>query len=174
MTTMCNNFFGIPQGLMRHGIVKTLSPIALKVIVALWHESERNSTRELKRTVAELQALVGGSRTSHAKARRELIRAGLVTAEPCGPEGFMFRLCDPETRKPWPLPPRTKIPYVRTSKTFSATAPVPIPPVDFRESRSQVEAEADFNFGFNNSQPSATIASQQPRNPFPTWDEFPK
>src|ERR1035441_6282930 len=99
---MCERFFGIPQAAVRLGVFKTLGPVAVKLLVALWYESERCSTRELTLTVAQMQALVGGSRNSHAKARNELIKAGLVRAEPYGTAGFVFHLCSPETREPWP------------------------------------------------------------------------
>jgi hypothetical protein len=113
MSTMFLRFFGIPQTVIRLGKIKGLSGVAVKVYVALMHESERNSSRELVRTVTQLRSLVGGSRNSHAKARTELIEAGLVKAEPYGPEGFVFSLCDPETGKPLPLHPTEKVIYVR-------------------------------------------------------------
>jgi hypothetical protein len=102
MSVMFERFFGTPQSFVRLGKIKGISGAASKLYTALCHESERWSTREVTRTVAELQLLVGGSRNSHAKARAELIQAGLVQAEPYGAEGFIFVLCDPATGEPWP------------------------------------------------------------------------
>jgi hypothetical protein len=99
MTVMCPMFFGIPPAAIRRGIVKKLSGAAIRLYVALWHESERCCTRERTLTVAQLRELVGGSPNSYAKARKDLVRAGLVQIEPYGREGFVFHLCDPTTGK---------------------------------------------------------------------------
>ena len=84
MTVMSDRFFGIPQTIVRHGKFKALSPVAAKLLIALWYESERCSTRELTRTTKALSDLVGGSPNSHNKARAELEKAGLVLVTPCG------------------------------------------------------------------------------------------
>jgi hypothetical protein len=110
MSTMFLRFFGVPQTAIRLGKIRDLSGMATKVYLALCHESERYSNRELIRTVAQLKEQVGGS---HLKARTELISAGLVEAEPFGSEGFVFSLCDPETGKPLLLHPEEKVQYRR-------------------------------------------------------------
>ena len=115
MTVMCKPFFAIPQAAMRLGKLRELGPVAFKLYIALWHDSERYSTRELRRTVAQLQALVGGSRNSHAKARAELVRVGLVVAEAYGAEGFVFHLCNPETGKPWQHAARSRRGHARAA-----------------------------------------------------------
>jgi len=84
MSVMFEPFFGLPQSFVRLGKIKDISGMALKLYTALCHESERWMTREVTRTVSELQALVGGSRNSHAQARAQLISTGLVRAEPFG------------------------------------------------------------------------------------------
>ena len=84
MTVMFPRFFGLPQESLQDGKMKRLLVIAAKVYVALCHESARHSTRELTRTVAQLQELVGGSPNSHAKARAELIRAAWCRSSPTG------------------------------------------------------------------------------------------
>jgi hypothetical protein len=106
MTTMFEPFVGVPQSAIRSGKMRGLSGAAIVLYLALCHESERYSTREITRTVAELQALVGRCPNTLAKARVELVHAGLVQAAPFGPEGYTFLLCDPETGRPWPLAPR--------------------------------------------------------------------
>jgi hypothetical protein len=111
MSVMFPRFFGVPQGAIRLGKMRELSGFATRLYVALCHEFERYSTREVTRTVAQLQELVGGTRNSHAKARSELIEASLMQAEPYGAKGFVFHLCDPETGAPWPLPPQEKALY---------------------------------------------------------------
>jgi hypothetical protein len=68
MTVMCERFFGIPQAAIRLGKIKQLSSVAVKLYLALWYGSERYSTRELMRTVAQLRTLVGGCRNSYTRA----------------------------------------------------------------------------------------------------------
>ena len=172
MTTMCDNFFGLPQGVVRLGDIRALSPFALKLLVALWHDSERYSTRELTRTVAELQELIGGSRTSHTKARTELTQSGLLVAQSCGAEGFIFHLCNPETRKPWPFHPKSKLEYARKGKAPGVTAASPMTPAHVPGPAAMQEAETDFNYGYNNSQQKTTTPSDQPCNPLVTWDKI--
>lgn len=172
MTVMIAEFFGLPHGVVRLGHIGKLSPVALDLLVGLWYESEHKCTRELTFTVAELQALVGGSRTSHTKARTELITAGLVIAAPCGPDGFMFSLCNPETRLPWPLPPKVRVRYVRKGRNAEGVKASPTYPSADRAASSKNGDATKHSHGFNNSQHSTTIPSHQPVNPLPKWDEF--
>jgi hypothetical protein len=156
MTVMVPNFFGVPTASLRGGKFKDLSGIATKVYMALCHESERYSTRELTRTVAQLQELVAGSPNSHAKARAELMQAGLVQAEPYGTDGFVFVLCDPETSQPWPLHPKERAVYQRKG------APPVAVPLDATSHVKQVKppkidsAGVSFPFGANSQKQSST------------------
>lgn len=111
MTVMFPLFFGVPQAAMRLGTISRLSGAALKLYVALCHESERYRTREITRTVTELRKLVGGAPNSHIKARRELVAVGLAEFENLGADGVLFRLCDPETGKPWPSDSKERVLY---------------------------------------------------------------
>lgn len=113
MTVMIDRFFGIPPGIIRLGKVKSLSGAAVKLLMALWHESERNCTRTLRYTTAELEELTGCSRNALITARADLVRAGLVQVEPYGVKGFVLHLCNPETGKPWPGDPKQRIIYVK-------------------------------------------------------------
>lgn len=123
MTVMIDCFFGLPQTFVRGLKIKSLSLIAVKLYIALWYESERYRSRELIRTTRALIDLVGGSRNSHAKARRELVSAGLVEIEPYGPDGFIFHLCNPETGKPWSMPPTERVIYQRRGAPPALIAP---------------------------------------------------
>jgi hypothetical protein len=153
MTTMFEPFFGLPQSAVRLGKLKSITGFASKLYIVLCHEFERCSTRERVFTVSQLQALVGGSRNSHAKARIQLINAGLVHAEPYGTEGFIFHLCNPETGAPWPLPPRErvilprkgKLAAVATQDFSKSAAPRKPPKLD--------SAGTSFPYGFNVSAP---------------------
>ena len=81
MTIMVSLFFCIAHAAVRLRMPRDLPGFATKLYVALCHESEPYSGQELTQTVAQLQAPVGGSRSSNAKARVDLNRAELVAAE---------------------------------------------------------------------------------------------
>jgi len=165
MTVMFPKFIGIPRDSFRDGKMKGLSGIATKVYVALCHESERYSTREVTRTVAQLQAPVGGSPNSHAKARTELIRAGLIQAEPFGTEGFVFALCDPETGKPWPLHPREKAAYQQTGAPQAATSSVAASQVKPGKPPRIDSTGTSFPFGANAPELSGPFGKANEPNP---------
>lgn len=121
VTTMFPLFFGVPQAAIRLGRLKEISGVALKIYIGLLYDSERYQTRELMRTVSELRELVGGAPNSHVKARDELAAVGLVEFEERGTEGILFRLCDPETGKPWPGDPKEKITYQKKTARQAGT-----------------------------------------------------
>jgi hypothetical protein len=179
MTVMIYGFFGVPQVSIRGGKIKALSGVAAKVYFALWHESERYCTRELTRTVAQLRELVGGSPNSHAKARAELIRAGLVQAEPYGTDGFVFVLCDPETGQPWPLHPKERAPYQRKG---APPAAVPLDATSHVQPRKPPKIDSagtSFPFGANTQEQSSIIQKSVEPEPLPTapsisWSEIGK
>lgn len=124
MTVMIERYFGIPQSAVRLGKVRSLSGAATKLYLVLWHESERYQTRELTRTTRQLRDLMGGARNTHAKAREELIEAGLLEAEPYGTEGFVFHLCNPDTGRPWAIDPKVAVPYRKKNDALSEMAPI--------------------------------------------------
>jgi hypothetical protein len=159
MTVMCNSYFGIPHPAIRLGIVKNLSGAAIRLYIALWHDSERYCTRELTRTVAQLRELVGGSPGSHAKARDELVRAGLVQIEPYGREGFVFHLCDPTTGKPWPVHPRERVRYSKKNAPLSPLTEDHLAPVPARKRPKMDDAGTSFNFGHNEAKDESTLPS---------------
>src|ERR1039458_5817947 len=169
MTVMIPEFFGMPHSVIRDRKLKNLSGVALRLYIALWHESERYCTRELTRTTKALIDLVGGARNSHNKARAELVRAGLVIAASIGTEGFIFHLCDPKTGKPWPLDPRVKVAYQP-----KGTRPV-VGAQGSAESRkpSKIDnAGTSFAFGWSEDNcPPPEPQRQESINPL-TWEEI--
>jgi hypothetical protein len=103
-----------------------------------------------------------GSPNSHKKARDELRAAGLLEFEERGTEGFLFRLCDPETGKPWAGGPKEKITYQKKTARQASTSIVNQPDSSSprwssaaagRTDRSVVEASA---LGTGNNRRSAT------------------
>src|ERR1039458_3927214 len=123
MTTMIERFFGMPQALLRQGLLCKLSGSAMKLLIAVYHESERRSTRRLKLSTTELILLTGLSRNSLAKARIELINAGLVQIELNKRQEFVIDLCNPETGQPWPGDPKRPLPYHKKGSSFTAPPP---------------------------------------------------
>jgi hypothetical protein len=159
MSVMFTRFFGIPQSFIRLGIVKKLSGAAILLYIALLHESERYCTRELIRTVAQLGALVGGAPNSYAKARKELVRAGLMQIEPYGREGFVFHLCDPTTGNPWPGHPQERIVYTKKNTPLSPRAEDHSAPAPARKRPKMDDAGISFNFGHNEAKHESTLPS---------------
>ncbi len=47
MTTMIAEFFGVTREITQHGRLKSLGDTVVKLHLALWHQSERPSTRKL-------------------------------------------------------------------------------------------------------------------------------
>lgn len=110
MTTMIDRFFGVHQAIVREGLLTRLSPTAVKLCVALFHESERYCTRRLRLSTAKLKQLTGCSRNALMKARAELVDVGLIRIELNERQEFVIELCDPETGKPWPGDPKQRPP----------------------------------------------------------------
>lgn len=171
MSVMFKLFFGIPQPAIRLEKIKDLSGIATKVYMALCHESERYQTRELTRTVAELSALVGGSPNSHAKARSELIQAGLIQAEPYGLEGFVFVLCDPETGKPFSGHPTERVIYQPKGGPPTAANQDTTKSGKTKKPPKIGNAGTSFQFGHNDPDSVATTPKHHETIQSPSWDE---
>jgi hypothetical protein len=167
MTVMIDRFFAIPQSAVRGGKLAGLSGVAFKLYAALWHEAERCSTRELTRTTAQIAELVGGARNSHAKARAELVKAGLVQAVSRGTEGYLFHLCNPETGKPWPQGPRERVLY-RKKNVSPAAQNIAAPDSD--EPPKIADAAMSFGFGFNSVPPAK--AAVPVKHTALQWDEI--
>lgn len=113
----------------------------------LCHDSERYSTREFTRTAVQLIELVGGCRNSHAKARAELVKEGLVFVHSLGQDGFKFHLCDPETGKPWPYSPKTKLTKAHKAAPLPPGASehdAPVLEMPAKVAKPQPKDEADY------------------------------
>lgn len=163
MTVMFSEFFGVPHGVVRSGKLHDLSGSAFKLYAALCYESERYRTREFTRKTGQLRALVGCSRNSHAKARAELIKAGLIEADEYGAEGFVYRLCDPKTGKPWPGDPRIPIQYQKKNISVEKG---PMPITSHQRSTSIANTGTEFSFGHNVT-PSPNTEENRAK-----WDEL--
>ena len=173
MTVMIAEFFGLPHSLVRGGKLKKLNGTAVRLLILLWHESERLCTRELTLTDRHLTRFVKAHRNSLAAARTELKDAGLVVAEPFGPKGFLYQLCNPETGKPWPGPANVKIPYVKkpSSVTTESASQLCQRPKTILNSEL---AGVNFPFGANapETQASEQVSKASTPSPGLPWDQI--
>ena len=116
MTTMFDKFFGVPHHVIRTGTWSEMKPTEQSLYICLLHESERCCNRQLVRTDAQMQDLTRLSSRSFCNARKKLQERRLVLCERGSGNVYVYRLCNPETGKPWPGDPKRRIPYVKKSK----------------------------------------------------------
>ena len=165
MTVMIAEFFGLPHSVVRNGKWRRLGGFAAKLYGFLWYESERLRTRELTLTTRQLIAQgTGGSRNTIAGSVRELVAAGLITAEYFGPKGYVFVLCDPETGKPWRSSHTDTIAYVPKKKA----KPKIIPP---KLGNSSVAGVA-FPYGWNTVEVQEQVCEAPPTSSGISWEKI--
>jgi predicted DNA-binding transcriptional regulator len=112
---MFDRYFGVPQSLVRLGMLGQMKPTEVTLYICLLHESERYRTRELQRTDAQLHDLARLSSRACRDARIKLQERGLVRYRRGRGNVYIYTLCNPETGKPWPGDPRRQIRYVKKS-----------------------------------------------------------
>ena len=116
MTTMFDRYFGIPQDVMRSGLWAQMKGCERNLYVCLMHESERCSTREIQRTDAVMCNLAGMASRTFCYARKKLQERGLVVCRRGRGNIYVYTVCNPETRLPWPGNPKERIPYRRKDR----------------------------------------------------------
>jgi hypothetical protein len=119
---MFTNYFGVPQSVMRLGTWARLKPSEQSLYICLLHESERYSTRRIRRSDSELVQLSGGSSRAFRNARIKLKENGLIDYERGRGNVYVYMLCDPATGRPWPGDPKAKIAYLKKSERKGATS----------------------------------------------------
>ena len=123
LTTMINRFFGVHQYLLRSGLWARMKPSEKDLYVGLMHESERNRTRELIRSDADIAVLTGVSTRALRDARIKLQERGLIKYEVRLGRGYRYVICDPETGLPYPGDPKVRVPYIRKGTTVLSPHP---------------------------------------------------
>jgi hypothetical protein len=113
VTVMFDRYFGIPQHVLRSGLWSQMKPSEQGLYVCLMHESERCSTREIQRTDDGLCKLSGLSSRAFCNARKKLQERGLVVCRRGKGNVYVYTICNPETRSPWPGHPKQRIVYRR-------------------------------------------------------------
>jgi hypothetical protein len=124
MAVMFDRYFGIPQSVMRDGIWARMKPSEQSLYVALCHESERYTSREMIRTDDELEKISGVSPRRQRDARIGLKERGLISFEHIPGRGHRYVLCNPQTAQPWPGDPKVRARYIRKAE---GCAPAPAP-----------------------------------------------
>jgi hypothetical protein len=114
--------------------------------VYLMAESERQCTRELKRTDEEIHAVVGTPARTLCRARKRLAEFGLVQCQRIGGNRVSYVICDPITLAPYPGDPRQPARYLKRAGETKANDERP----------AQVESPANAN-----SQPAPALVAPQ-------------
>jgi hypothetical protein len=110
---MFDRYFGIPQHVIRSGLWASMKPSQQSLYICLMHESERCSTRLLRRTDGSLCELSGLSSRAFCNARKKLQEFRLVQCHRSTGNIYAYTLCNPETGTPWPGAPKERFLYRR-------------------------------------------------------------
>jgi hypothetical protein len=113
VTVMIERYFGIPQHVIRMGLWAQMKPSEQSLYVCLMHESERYSTRRLRKTDAYLSKLAGLSPRAFCNARKKLQERKLVECKRGGGNIYEYTICNPETGFPWIGDSKARIPYLK-------------------------------------------------------------
>jgi hypothetical protein len=113
---MFDRYFGIPQHVIRSGLWSRMKPSQQSLYVCLMHESERCSTRLLRRTDSCLCELSGLSSRAFCDARKKLQELRLIQCNRGTGNIYAYTLCSPETGTPWPGAPKERFLYRRKER----------------------------------------------------------
>jgi|SRR5438270_8865965 len=93
---MFDRYFGIPQHVIRSGLWANMKPSQQSLYICLMHESERCSTRLLRRPDASLCELSGLSSRAFCDARKKLQEIGLIQCRRGAGNIYLYTICNPE------------------------------------------------------------------------------
>ena len=108
---MFDRYFGMPQHVIRSGLWARMKPSQQSLYVCLMHESERCSTRQMRRNDGYLCELSGLSSRAFCDARKKLQELGLVQCRRGAGNIYVYTVCNPETGTPWPGAPKERFLY---------------------------------------------------------------
>ena len=147
VTTMIERWFGVPWDVFRDGRWASMKPGEQNLYLYLMHESERYSTRELRRTDDELSQLTEMSSRTFCNSRKKLQELKLIVCARGAGNVYLYKICDPRTGMPWPGDPKKPIEY---KKVHPDSAPAETPEVSFcgvssaKHQRTDFEADEPF------------------------------
>jgi len=113
VTVMFDRYFGLPQHVIRSGQWAQMKPSEQSLYVCLMFESEHYSSREIKKSDADLHNLTGLSPRAFCNARKKLQERGLVFCRRGRGNVYVYVICNPETGSAWPGDPKHRIVYRR-------------------------------------------------------------
>jgi replication initiation and membrane attachment protein DnaB len=119
VTVVVERYFGVPQQVIRRGTWAKLKPSEQSLYICLLHDSERYSSRELRRTDAQMTELTGVSSRALCDARKKLQEHGLIQYRRSSGNVYVYAICNPETKLPWPGDPKVRAFYVKKGERLN-------------------------------------------------------
>jgi hypothetical protein len=127
---MLDRFFGVHPEVIRTGLWSKMKPGAKDLYVFLMEQSERHCTRELTRTDAQITAAVGVATRTLCDARKYLAEYGLIQFRRTAGNKFLYIICDPTARQPYPGDARQPITCRKRTARTRSEPPTPNHVVD--------------------------------------------
>jgi hypothetical protein len=122
VTQMFPQFFGVPQEIIRNGLFARMKPGEVNLYVYLAHESERYSSRRIKRTDAQITEGAGVASRTLCNARKKLQEYGLIQVAKADGNKYIYTFCDPMTGLPYSGDPKTPVRYQKKSNVSVSVA----------------------------------------------------
>ena len=94
-------YFQIPKAVIVSGILRELSPSALKMYMVLFYQAQESSRSDVRVPDDQFVADAGISLNSVRAGRAELLERGLIQVESTV-DGYTYLICDPATKEPIP------------------------------------------------------------------------
>jgi hypothetical protein len=123
VTVMIDQFFGVHPHLFRSGLWPKMKPGEISLYLYVMHESERYRTRQLRRTDAQVREGTGVAARTLCDARKKLQEKGLLLCSKREGNKFIYTICDPTTRLPYPGDPKIPARYTKIAKPNQLPVP---------------------------------------------------
>jgi hypothetical protein len=137
VTVMIPRFFGVPQEVIRSGLLRTVKEGEVRLYLALMERSEYYCTREITLTDQQIRGLVGAAPRTLCDARKKLQELGLIQYRKGGGNRYTYVICDPATNNPYPGDPKATIPYQKKAKPVLSDMPAKPAPRSILQSPKQ-------------------------------------
>jgi hypothetical protein len=154
MTYMLGRFTGYPPHIFESGVVAEIKDSSFRLYIFLTRVSDQKSSREFAILDSAISQRAGISPRSLTGARSELKRVGWIQCERAPGQGYLYRMCDPETGKPFPGDPRTPAPYKKRLRASAGSENKrlvkPVPKAEpLAHPLKEEDGSTSFDFGFN-------------------------
>lgn len=111
----------MPQAVIRDGLWARMRPGEQSLYIFLMHQSERYRTRVIAATDSQISQATGTASRTLCNARKKLQEHGLVQYRAGTGNKYVYTICDPSTRQPYPGDPR--IPQRTGAKSEARAGP---------------------------------------------------